>query len=735
MHTEPRNVALGVLLVLLAGMFYPALMLGRRLAPEASLRSVAPWRQEWGPNPEPRARVLAAATQLGPRLAVIEREGLDAAVWNPWIGGGRPGWLSAPREGGAPLPLAAGLLARPEWAWSALVALTVGAAFTGAWLAARWLGASAWGAAAAGVAYALAGPVAAHWLDWRGSALALGPFALLPALAAGANWRRHAAAWALAAGAVLMSGPPGVPFVALAVAFEAAGAGVRGRRWRLPAAAVALALVLVARFPVAWLEAAGGETGARPVASEAPPPVALMDLVRAPGADRHTARALAAIAEPALGAQTSCYLGLAAVILAGVGMTSGAGGQRRFWGAVIAVSLLLAALPAALLVRAGVSQRPLGVLALAVAVLAAAGVDALCRRTGGRAAAVAGAALCAVLVAELAPAALRGLPFATDRELQLAPPLAFALPADGSRIVTMVSALPPDVAASYSLADIRARSYEREPAYEELIRSAASGPVQALDPELAALGARWVLEPTSLRLVSGIVFGDVSVVEAQRVPAGGSPTSRYLVVLPADAGRIGLPRADAEGAGVFLQGDSGTAALEEDRALAEESATWRWFGVPPDAPRTGAVLGVMSRRPAPPSLSVAVDTSGLRIVDESPSLRVWEWARAVPFARLDEPNGLVRLIAVAPARIEVETVAAAPATLVVQVKHRPGLWRAEVDGRPVATVPADRVWTGLPVPAGTSRVVVEARLPRLVWLPSLAAVIMIGLLGLSRRTR
>jgi len=715
-------------------MFYPALMLGRRLAPEASLKSVAPWREAWGPNPEPRAQVLAAATALGPRLAVIGRERLGAAIWNPWVGGGRAGWLASPREGGAPLPLAAALLARPAWAWSALVALTVAASFAAVWLVARWLGASAWGAAAGAVAYALSGPVASHWLDWRGSALALGPLALLPALAPGATWRRHAAAWSVTACVALLSGPPAAPFVALAVAFEAAGAGVRGRRWRLPAVALALALALLVRLPVAWLDTAGGETGAPAASAAVAPPVSLAGLVRAHTGERAAAaRATAFDAPPSL--PESAFIGFAAVLLALAGFAAGAGGQRRVWGAVIVVGLLAATAPASWLARAGISQRPFGVLALAAALLAAAGVDALCRRAGTRLATVAGAALCLILLVELAPPALRGLPFASERELQLASPLVAALPEDGSRVVTMVSALPPDVASAYALADVRARSYEREPAYLELIRAAASGPVQALDADLATLGARWVLEPASLRLVSGLAFAEVMLVEARRVPAGGSATARFLLPLSPAVGRIGLPRAEAEGAAVYLQGDGVTAALEEDRALAEETAAWRWFAVPQPAPRGEVALGVIADRPAPPSLSVALDTSGLRVAEEAASLRVWEWARAHPFARLSGAPGTARLVTLAPDRVEVAVDAQVAGELVVQVKHRPRLWHATVDGEAVATAVADRVWTGLPVPAGPSRVVLEAAVPRHVWLPSLAAAIMIVLLGVRGRTR
>ena len=730
-------MALGVLLVLLAGMFYPALMLGRRLAPEASLRSAPPWRQEWGPNPEPRARVLAAATQLGPRLAIIGRERLRAALWNPWIGGGRPGWLSSAREGGAPLPVAAALLARPEWAWSALLALTVAVSFSGAWFASRWLGASAWGAAAAAVAYTLAGPVAAHWLDWRGSALALGPLALLPALARNTTWGRATAAWAVAAGVVLLAGPPAVPFVALAVAFETASAPARRRLPRLLAVAAALVLVVIARLPITWLDHFGGEAGASVTATEAPSPSTLWSLVRASGAEPQTVPSRPGIPDSAARAQEPAFLGIATLVLAGIGFAAGAAGQRRFWAAAIMASVLLALAPSAWLAWMGLAQRPLGVLALAMAVLAGLGVDAVCRHTPMPSVRLVGAALCTLLVCELAPPALRDLPFASEHDLQLASPLPFPLPDDGSRIVTMASTLPPDVAATYRLADIRARSFDREPAYQALIQRTTSGAVQALDPDLASLGSRWVLEPAHLRLVSGIVFAEVNVFEARRISADGTATARYSLSLWGRPGRVGIPRSEAEGIAVFLQGGSGTSALEEDRALAEESTAWRWYAVPPGAPSGDIVLGIIGDRQAPPSLSVATDSSGLRIASEGAGLRVWEWARARPFAHLATAidGGAATLLELGPAHAAFEVDAPQATTLVVQVKHRPGIWRATVNGSPVATSGADAVWTAIPVPAGSSRVVLAAALPTPVWLASLAAAVIIGLLWLGRRSQ
>ena len=228
MQSGASRVPLLVSAVLLITLLYPALFLGYRVAPEASLKSFPPWRSLWGPYPNPSREAVRAATHLGPRLAAIARDGTDAALWDPWIGGGRPGWLAAPEEGGAPLPVAAALLARPGWAWTALVALELGAALLGTWWALRTLGLAEWPAAVGATAYALSGAAAGAWLSWRGSALALGPLALAVALAP-VTGRRRVAAFAAALLALAASGGPAVAFVALAAAAMTLRPGPRGR--------------------------------------------------------------------------------------------------------------------------------------------------------------------------------------------------------------------------------------------------------------------------------------------------------------------------------------------------------------------------------------------------------------------------------------------------------------------------------------------------------------------------
>ncbi len=155
MHRRGQNVPLLVLVILLLTLLYPALFLGYRVAPEASLKGEAPWRAQMGPYPNPSALAVEAATHLGPRLASVAREGTAVALWNPWIGGGRPGWLASPAEGGAPLPLLAGLLARQGWPWTALIAVEIALALAASFWALRALALGAWPAAIGATAYAL----------------------------------------------------------------------------------------------------------------------------------------------------------------------------------------------------------------------------------------------------------------------------------------------------------------------------------------------------------------------------------------------------------------------------------------------------------------------------------------------------------------------------------------------------------------------------------------------------
>jgi hypothetical protein len=757
----PLLVVIGLLLV----MVYPAVFLDNRLAPEASLKSEPPWRVQWGPYPNPSPVAAEAATHLGPRLACIARDGLRVALWNPLIGGGRPGWLSSPAEGGAPLAVIAGLLARPGWAWTALLALQISVTFLGAWWMLRLLGSECWPAAVGGAAYALSGPVTGHWLDWQGSALALGPLALVPVLATPPRWQQRVAAWAAVLALLAACGKPAAQFVALALAVMIVSRPLLGRpaRWGAPALAAIIVLALI--LPALWLGRSGGEPGAPPPAVQpAPPPSGLKALVvpqviqGEPGAVPETPPA---------------YLGAATLVLAALGVTALGFRERGFWLGVFFVGLALALLPGPTLVRAGISQRAFGVLALAAAVLAAHGTQALCDRlpTANQRQLI-GLAVWLLVVLALAPSAAHRLPFAAAEEARLTSPMPPSPGAGPTRVVGILGMLPPDVGATLGLADVRALSFPREPRYAALLGADKQGelPVsRALDPRTARLSARWLLEPLDLRVVSGEVFGRIEPSELEQraeLPLDG--LHRYVASVPRGACRVGL-RAAMPTAGVWLERPGHRTQLEPDSALAAESDAWRWYALPPGWPEGAATLAVPDRQGADGArLPVAWDTSGLRLSREEHGTRVWRWDLARPLAFLAAgvqaegagtpanpevvtvapgrlaalqpltgggPSGLVEVAASTPSSVVMLAEAPRASLLVVQVKFRPALWRVTVNGVPAACERVDGVWTGVPLPAGPSRVQMRARLPLAIWLVACAGLVALGSLILPRRKR
>ncbi len=196
-------------------------------------------------------------------------------------------------------------------------------------------------------------------------------------------------------------------------------------------------------------------------------------------------------------------------------------------------------------------------------------------------------------------------------------------------------------AAGFGIADVSARSFDREPA----VRGSRARPPWRRQlgarPGYAQLGARWVLEPVPMRVVSGLVFGDIDVVEAPRLLGRGCDGDpRYRLRGPGDVCRLGLP-SDAHGGGaVFLQGAASTTALEADQALADESVEWRWVAIRRRRPARSRRARRDRRRSRSASLSVAVDVSGVRLVAEDQGVRLWEWdhAAAVRAPRTRRPQ-------------------------------------------------------------------------------------------------
>ncbi len=745
-----------VLLILLAAMLYPALVLGLRVAPEVSLKSAAPWRLQWGPHPSPSPLSVEAATTLGPRLAAIARDGFSVAVWNPYIGGGRAGWLSSPAEGGAPLVLAAALGARTGWAWTALVAVELAVAFGAAFWVLSLLDAGGWPGAAGALAYVLSGAVASHLLGFGGSAAALGPLALVAALRPWRTLAGHAAGWFAVLLLLVPAGAQALPFLAFGALAEVFRPGTR--RSLLPRAGAVLAaltLALLVWVPSFWLHRAGAEPGFLP---PGPRPVAALTTVRAlavpfPEGDPASPETFAGgTSDPT--ARGEGFLGLGVLLLAVVG---GAGALRRgevLWLAVALFAAAAAFVPAAWLVRAGAAERPLGVLALATAILAGLGVRWLLQGVPQGWQAGVGALVCAVLLVRMVPPAAHRLPYADGPDARLASPLNEGETAGERRLAALLDTLPPDVSASLALRDVRAADLVSEPRYARLLEAGPDGelpPSRVLDSSLAELGAALILEPLPFRVVSGEIFSRIDTAPARLVDRTGDE-ARFEVAVPADATRLGLPAGQST-ARVELVAAGERRVLSPDPTLAGESASWSWFAVPRGWPAGTATLVTASASRMEPGMAVAWDHSGLRLERESLGVRIWSWDQAQPVASLAReiiegpavpvrpgmvslpPGTLAALGGVGPVEggkavvtgagadtLSIAVSSPAPALLLAQVKYRPALWSATVDGMAVDTVRADEVWTGVAVGSGSHTVRLRAQLPARIWALSAAAL-------------
>ena len=739
-YRQQASTAAAFLLVLLLVLFYPVFFLQQRIAPESALRAAPPWRAQLGPVPTFLATTAHASRHLGPRLALIQRTGFATALWNPFIGGGRGGWLSSPAEGGTPLPLLAVFLARPRWVWTALVALQVVAAFLACfWVLARQ-GLGRWPAALGATVFALAGPVSSQWLTWRGSAACLGPLLLLPALLPPAPWRRRAASWALAVLLAVVCGPPSLPFLAAGVVWLLLGLErARPRPSRLLVPAAGLLLALAAALPLFWLQGASTEEGIVPSTFASSPPARLLELLRPP-----SATPVGPLAPP-LDPGPSLFVGLPALLLVGIALAWNRHRAVATWLGVLVAAAGCAALPLPLRCLSSPTHVA-PVLALAIAALAAYGCEAIFRRLGSNWRGIVGAMLACALLASLLPAAGRNLPFTPVAEPPLPAPLPASACADGSRMVALLDAAPPDSAAASGVADVRAADLRHEPRYAAALGLGPDGTLslaQALDPSLGRVGARWIVEPLPLRVVSGSIF---AAIETTTVSRGGSRSDHLpsTVPLPPGTARVGVPAALPVEA-VLARNEQGLFALSEDRALAGESDAWRWFAVPAQPLAGGGLLLLrLASGVDVPEFTVAWDRSGLYLAAETESTRLWERPRARPLVYVAQalqaehsqtpydPEAVVLAgedfaalshLAHPGPRTRVETVrwtggsvwatvaAERPALLVVQVKHRPRLWRATVNGQRVPTVRADLVWTGIPLVAGRSQVTLEARVP------------------------
>lgn len=768
MSSSTRVSWLLLLGALLTATMYPALLLGRQVLPERSLRSVAPWRWEVAPDPSPSPLALHAATHLGPRLAGINREGLELALWNPFIGGGRPGWLASAAEGGAPLPVLAGLLARSGWHWTALVALHLTVAFTGVFLLLVRSHLNPWAAGAGALAFTLSGASVGTWMHWGGSALALAGWIVLPSTLTDAPWRRSALAWFLSLSATLWSGTPALPFLLLALFLSLTRDTRPNRRWWLAALWGGVCAAAV-RAPGLWLDLTGWEGApfaGRPSTARISP-ASLRSLVDPWAAgdptDGPLAGVLRAVQDPG-----SAFVGGLVLALAAAALVLNCGRRRWHWIATATVGAAVLFLPSSL--WGELAARPAGLLALGAAALAAIAVDALLRRISPARQWVGGAAVALALLLHLVPPAGQRLPFAREREGRVVPTIsAEARPVHGA-VTALFSTLPPDAAAHLGLADVRAADLSREPRYAALLGVRPDGEhplARALDLQAARLGVEVIFEPAPLRLVSQHIFSRVEVEEVQcngAVPAGHRPSSCTFPV-PSGVYRLGVALPAATGSVIFLRRAQELTTAPADHDLDPESDRWHWARITPECARESCTVEL--RGPAlPGSLTVAWDRSWLELISEGTGFRAWRRTDIampvfVPERLVDEsdqhggpksgtsvPNALCRAFPHdTPPPATVEIIARRPhswlayldtpepTVAVARIKYRPRLWHARVDGRSVEAFPADGLWTAILVPAGRHQVSWRVEIPVMLWGLALVGLSAMGWTALGWRRR
>ncbi|MGC8916941.1 MAG: hypothetical protein ACP5NF_08185 [Thermoanaerobaculum sp.] len=711
MKASDRSLLACSLLVVTLVLFYPALFLGHLMAPQAALWGVPPWSDLGGPNPSLDEPAYRLATGMAPRLALVQRHGFSVALWNPFIGGGRVGWLAMGADGYSPLSVVAALVARDPFHWQALALVEVLLALTGVFFLARKF-VSPWAAVVSAVAYTLSGPVTSVLLDVPGTTAAVLPWLLLSSLELPSL--RGMAGVALASFFLWLTGSSGIFWLAVPPAVTAFRSPLRVRGGGAAMATVLLGLGL--SFPSVFLSFFGAEVpGFWWLQGQPKPAVRLADLI---------------FATEGRG-DTSVYLGWPVLLLALAGLWVASGIRSVALGLAV-FGAVASFLPASWLPALVAACRPTLALALGTALLAGAGSEKLLAHLPAPRRGAVASAVAALVVFRLLPAAASWFCWQPKARAILSweNPRWDALGRDPS--LPLVTLLPPDSAVIAGVTDVRARSFPGEPGFARLLSPGAGGSVpfsRLTDPSLATLGVRWALEPKELSLVSGEIFANV------RLEESGARGGRFPVEVPANATRIGI-KAGKPPAFAQLQRDSVTWVLANDKALAGEAEGWWWWLVPEGVPPGPAFLLLdLETARHQPHLQVAWDTSGWEWAEETPTVRLWRWRQTLPLVWWHGPaesGPSPRVLSYEPGKLVIATERATQGTLGVRQKFRPAIVRATVDGKKVPVHLAAPLWTALEVPGGTHRVVLEVRLPFWVWLvPGVSAFA----LGFSRKVR
>lgn len=693
-------------LVLVVAIFYPCFTFQRVLAPQGLLWNLPPWSYLGGPRPIDRPDLLPTALTLAPRLHLIQEYGLRLALWNPFIGNGRVGFLSFARDGYPPLAVLAALLVPEPYHWNTLLLLELALAFSGTYLLARRF-LSREGAGLAALGYSLSGPVLSQWPTLGGSAAALGPWLWLAAL--GSRPLMTAVLGAL----LLVAGEESWPFLlgsaALAIGTRPVGRrGWAGKQWLL----AMFGAVLLA-FPSLFLAFSSGEQPGLGWLRPKPLPPASWEMLVRPLPEKDSGHAV--------------YLGWPLVLLAVTGITQ-KGPARK-----IALWILSLALPMVFFLP---QSSPLAgfhpLLALALAILAGLGTEALLGRLPEKWRQQAFVGVAVLVGFRLLVFGAEFLPWETTDRARLPIPWEEKKWSLQEPLIPLLTLLPPDSGAFIGICDPRARNLTGEPRYRAILGPAPDGSLhfaRITNPALAELGVKWLLEPEEPQVVRGTL---VSKVMTQEIPRD---FFSYPLDIPAHATRIGLP---VDSPPFFLQLEQGgeTVVLLPDQDFAGVEG-WHFWSVPEELTQGRARLLADSKfAKKHAKITVAWDVSGWELVYVGEGFRLWRQRFARPLAVWKEvsatqppPKVLLRR----PGLIRVVTSRQEEGNLLLRLKHRPSLLRVTMDGKAINTRAAAEVWTEVAVPRGEHVLTAKYTFPLWTWLlPILGVGMFLGKKGMSR---
>ncbi len=701
-ETKRTWPVLAFLLVLIT-LFYPALLLNRILAPQALLWNYPPWSQLAGPNPKDRPALQPAALTLAPRLALWQKLGWKVAIWNPFIANGRPGLLALAAEGVGPVALLTSWFVRAPYHFNAIILVQLALAFWGMYrLAGKFLSPSS--SVIASVAYALSGPVTSSWFSPAGSAGALGPWLWLAAMNA-RWWAPVPLALLLVAGA--QSWPFLLGFAALTLWPSQTSVKRPGLRWAV-GRLVALATVSVAlALPSLYLAWYGTEDpGPWWLRGPTQPPPSLASLL---------------VSQPEHANPNSwAFLGGVTLLLALAGMLAPAPGRTLALGTFLVSGLLVLA-PTSWLPNFLAALRPSLTLALGASLLAGLGAQRLVAHVAKGYRVPVQAAIIGFLLFRLLPPANLWLPWESRQRASLPPPW----PTIGQLpphqpLLPLLTLLPPETAALYAAADVRGFQLGGEPRYRAALSPSRDGTVhfsRLADPQLAALGTTWLVEPAEVGLVTGELLSRLQRVQVERQKQG------LAVTVPPHATRLAVRVSQPRGT-LWLEQGGNRWLLMPDPALGGEEFPWQFFRLPEGLRAGQAFLRGSFPGPADPgSLTLAWDVSGWELFSETDDVRLWRQRFPRPLAAWHgEQKAAPQLVAWRAQEISVQTNATTEGILVLRLKFRPGLLHLRLDGKRLPGQLADELWTAVRVPAGQHVVTASYALPIAVWAVPLVAL-------------